>query len=128
VAFKVQNSAFEIEKALVSLSLYFPLETCQEKEEFRCKKRRRRRRREEIKKPMTTFFLVDTGSNPLAVVVREPDATKRGFTNLHFRGTMMIDSPSQTVVMAQTEHSTTGGNFDGHTQGGKLHWFSLPTL
>jgi hypothetical protein len=30
------------------------------------------------------FFLVVTGSNPLAVVVREPDATKNGLHKLAF--------------------------------------------
>jgi hypothetical protein len=54
------------------------------------------------------------GSNPLAVVVREPDTTKKGFTNLHFNGAVVVDSPSQTVVMTKTEHFTVGGNLDGH--------------
>jgi hypothetical protein len=47
------------------------------------------------------------------------------FTNLHFGGAVVMDSPSQTVAMAQTEHSTAGGNPNGHAQGEKLHWLPL---
>jgi hypothetical protein len=64
---------------------------------------------------------VVTGSNPLAIVVRELNATKNGLFNLHFGGTVVTDSPSQAIAMAQTEHSTAGGNLDGHAQGEKLH-------
>jgi hypothetical protein len=53
---------------------------------------------------------------------------RRGFTNLHFGGAVVMDSPSQAVAMVQTEHSTAGGNPDGHAQGGKLHWLPLPAF
>jgi hypothetical protein len=53
---------------------------------------------------------------------------KRGFINLHFGGAVVTDSPSQTVAMAQTEHSTAGGNPDGHAQGEKLHLLPLPAF
>jgi hypothetical protein len=33
----------------------------------------------------------------------------RGFTNLHFGGAVVMDSPSKAVAMTQTEHSTVGG-------------------
>jgi hypothetical protein len=52
----------------------------------------------------------------------------RGFTNLHFGGAVVMDSPSKAVAMAQTEHSTVGGNPDGHAQGKKLHWLPLPAF
>jgi hypothetical protein len=42
---------------------------------------------------------------------------RKGFTNLHFGGAVVADSPSKTVAMAQTEHSTAGRNADGHAQG-----------
>jgi hypothetical protein len=60
------------------------------------------------------FFLVVTSSNPLVVVVCKPDATNKGFTNLHFGGAMVMDSPSKAVAMAQTEHFTADGNPDGY--------------
>jgi hypothetical protein len=47
---------------------------------------------------------------------------------LHFGGAVVTDSPSQAVAMAQTEHSTSGGNLDGHAQGEKLQWLPLPTF
>jgi hypothetical protein len=56
------------------------------------------------------------GLNSLAVVIRKPDATKKGFTNLHFDGAVVTDSPSQAIAIAQIEHSTIGGNPDGHIQ------------
>jgi hypothetical protein len=34
----------------------------------------------------------------------------------------MMNSPSKAVTMAQTEHSTVGGNPDGNAQGGQLHY------
>jgi hypothetical protein len=46
---------------------------------------------------------------------------RMGFTNLHFGGTMVTDSPYQAIVMAQTKHFTVGENPDGHAQGEKLH-------
>jgi hypothetical protein len=53
---------------------------------------------------------------------------KRGFTNLRFSGAVVTDSLFQTVVMAQTEYSTVGGNPDDHAEGDKLHWLPLPAL
>jgi hypothetical protein len=50
---------------------------------------------------------------------------RMSFINLHFGGVVVMDSPSQTVAMTQTEHSTVGGNPDGHAQKGKLHWLSI---
>ena len=44
-----------------------------------------------------------------------------GFTNLHFGGAVVTDSSSHAVAIAQTEHFTVGGNFDGHAQWEKLH-------
>jgi hypothetical protein len=37
-----------------------------------------------------------------------------------------MNSSSQTVTMAQTEHFTVGENPDGHAQGEKLYWLPLP--
>jgi hypothetical protein len=51
-----------------------------------------------------------------------------GFTNLHFGGAVVTDSPSQAVAMAQIEQSTADGNPDGHVQGEKLHWLPLPAF
>jgi hypothetical protein len=48
-----------------------------------------------------------------------------GFTNLNFGSAMMMNSPSKAVTMAQTEHSTVGGNPDGNAQGGQLHYSPL---
>jgi hypothetical protein len=45
---------------------------------------------------------------------------RRGFTNLHFGGAVVTGSPSKAVAMAQTEHSTAGGNPDGQAQGKKI--------
>jgi hypothetical protein len=53
---------------------------------------------------------------------------RRGFINLHCGGVVVTNSPSQPVAMAQTEHSTAGGNPDGHAQGDKLHWLPLPAF
>jgi hypothetical protein len=53
---------------------------------------------------------------------------KKRFINLHCDGVVVTDSPSQAVVMAQTEHFTAGGNLDGHAQGDKLHWLPLPAF
>jgi hypothetical protein len=49
------------------------------------------------------FFLVVMGLNPLAVVVCEPNATKKGITNLYFSGVFVMGSLSKAVVIAQTE-------------------------
>jgi hypothetical protein len=53
---------------------------------------------------------------------------KRGFTNLRFSGVVVTDSLFQTIVMAQTEYSTVGGNPDDHAEGDKLYWLPLPAL
>jgi hypothetical protein len=50
---------------------------------------------------------------------------RNGFTNLYLGGVMVINSPSQAVVMAQTEHFIAGENLNGHAQKEKLHWLSL---
>jgi hypothetical protein len=47
---------------------------------------------------------------------------------LHFGGVVVTDSPSQAVDMTQIEHSTSGGNLDGHAQGEKLQWLPLPAF
>jgi hypothetical protein len=74
---------------------------------------------------LSPFFLVVTGSNPFAVVVRESDATKKGFyqfalwwscgDGLAFQGSSYGSN--------QTFHS--GWEPDGHAQGEKLHWLPL---
>jgi hypothetical protein len=51
-----------------------------------------------------------------------------GFTNLHFGGVVVTDSPSQAVAIAQTEHFTVGGNPDDHAQGGKITLVTLSRL
>jgi hypothetical protein len=55
------------------------------------------------------------------VVVCEPDAIKNELYLLALWWAVVTDSPSQIVVMAQTEYSIAGGNPDGHAQGGKLY-------
>jgi hypothetical protein len=51
---------------------------------------------------------------------------RMGFTNLHFSGTVVMDSLSKAIAIAQIEHSTANGNPDGHAQGGNYTGHSFP--
>jgi hypothetical protein len=53
---------------------------------------------------------------------------RRDFTNLHFGGVVVTNSPSETVTMAQTEHSTMGENPNGPAQGRQITPVTLPTF
>jgi hypothetical protein len=51
---------------------------------------------------------------------------RRGFTNLHFGVTVVTDSPSQAILVAQTKHFTADENPDGHAKRKKrIHWLPI---
>jgi hypothetical protein len=53
---------------------------------------------------------------------------RKDFTNLHFGRTVVTDSPSHTIAIAQIEHSTGSGSPDGHAQKEKLYWLPILAL
>jgi hypothetical protein len=71
------------------------------------------------------FFLVVTGSNPLAIVVREPDATKKEFYQL----ALWWDC-GDGLAFSDSSYSSNrifhkGGNLRWSRPRKKLHWLPL---
>jgi hypothetical protein len=53
---------------------------------------------------------------------------RKDFTNLHFGRAVVTDSPSQAVVIVQTEHFRASENLDGHTKGKNYIGYLLLTF